>query len=379
MAGFSSSSRLRRAFTLVELLVVITIIGILIALLLPAVQSAREAARRAQCNNNLKQLSLACLAYAEHFGELPPASIWHNPADMDRANNGQFGPTWVIMILPFIEQQGLYDAFDLKQSIADDVNADARATQLSVMLCPSDGNNRTPYSGEPGSLNSAHHGPNWARGNYGANGGVAFQTHRYCGYCWADGWTCAGRLEAWKNVKARGVMSANYSSKISQIRDGTSNTIMLGELRAGVVRIDPRGTWAMSGAGPSAAFAHGHLGDVNGPNAASGGADDIGTCYEIRQAVGGWRELALLGMPCYAGSDHASTPYTFPNRQASFRSMHMGGVFVAFCDGSVHWITNTIERGRCNCSEDEEPVCTTLVWDRLCLSQDSLPVRADAF
>lgn len=372
-----------RAFTLVELLVVITIIGILIALLLPAVQAARAAARRAQCNNNLKQLSLACLAYAEHFGELPPASLWSQHSDMDQVNNDQLGSNWVIMILPFIEHQGLYDAFDLKLPINHDDNAEARATQLPIMLCPSDEYNQRPYSGVPGNINNSNHGANWARGNYGANGGTAFHSHGYCGYAYVENWACAGRLSAWKDTRARGVMGPDFSSKISQIRDGTSNTIMLGELRAGIVTIDPRGTWALAGAGPSAAFAHGYLGDARGPNPIGGGSDDIGTCYGVREEVGGWNELARMGMPCYASADHDTTPYTHPNRQAAFRSMHQGGVHVAFCDGSVHFISNMIERGSCGGGSagppKVPPTCTALTWDRLILSQDSLPVRADAY
>ncbi len=171
-------------FTLVELLVVITIIGILIALLLPAVQSAREAARRLQCQNNLKQLGLACLNYESTYGVFPPASHWADlqpnvaAQSMRMQNQNNLRENWVIMILPFMEQQGLYDAFDLSLPINHEDNERARSTQLSVMLCPSDPNNRTLYNGLPGSSQSSNHGPNWARGNYGANGALGFQSTR---------------------------------------------------------------------------------------------------------------------------------------------------------------------------------------------------------
>ena len=114
----------RAGFTLVELLVVITIIGILIALLMPAVQTAREAARRAQCVNNLKQLSLACLNYEAAFGAFPPGIQFdqgQNPGSSD-----QFRANWIILILPFLEQQNLFDSFNHQEFISRDANRTAR-------------------------------------------------------------------------------------------------------------------------------------------------------------------------------------------------------------------------------------------------------------
>lgn len=386
-----------RGFTLVELLVVITIIGILIALLLPAVQGARAAARRAQCNNNLKQLGLATLQYAEHYGMFPPASHWRGlrPAaspndphsystDLHVQNNGYFCENWVIMILPFLEQQGLYDAFDLTKSIAHEDNREERGTELPIMLCPSDSAyNRTKYAGRPGSDQNSNHGDNWARGNYGANVGRGH--HSDAAHCEGYGapnfgaLACAGQtykvgtsegfegkiLKGWTSGLIRGVMGPNLSTRAAHIRDGMSNTIMLAELRAGIVSFDCRGTWAMSGAGPSAIAACGHLGDARGPNPISEKSDDTAACNEISAEIGDHTELLRLGMGCFTGTT------SHPNRQAAPRSSHQGGVFVTMCDGSVRWIGNDIDRAR----GFDDPS----IWDRLILSADGFPIRADAF
>ncbi len=358
-------------FTLVELLVVIAIIGILIALLLPAVQSAREAARRLQCQNNLKQLGLAALNYESTYGVFPPASHWVDlkpgmaANSMRMQNQNNLRENWVIMVLPFVEQQALYDAFDLSLPINHADNELPRSTQLPVMMCPSDPNNRTLYSGQPGSSQTSNHGPNWGRGNYGANGALGFQSDAiHCNDYGFGGVGCAARLTAWPDRRVRGVMGANASSTVGEIRDGTSNTILLLELRAGVVAHDVRGTWAMSGAGPSACWAHGYGGDVAGPNSILPNSDDTAGCREVYDAVG--EEFLLRErMTCFQGTS------THPNRQAGPRSAHPGGVFTCFADGSVHWIRDSIETSR--------SISYASVWDRLNLSASGEPIPASAF
>ena len=145
----------RRGFTLVELLVVIAIIGILIALLLPAVQAAREAARRMQCSNNMKQIGLAMHNYHDSHKALPFACSCCFAS-------GRPSPyaTWAAMILPYMEQQPLYDRFDFRRPLVDPVNDEAVKTVVPTYICPSDpkgseplGAGRTqPYQNPPGSM-----------------------------------------------------------------------------------------------------------------------------------------------------------------------------------------------------------------------------------
>src|SRR5690606_839337 len=195
------SSR-RHAFTLVELLVVIAIIGILVALLLPAVQSAREAARRMQCQNNLKQLGLALHNYHDALQAFPPSSVWPDESQIASKNNGNLGPTWVILILPYLEQQALHDAFDLNQSICAEYNRAPRSVQLATMLCPSDGFNRRPFKGSS-SGDTSNLGDDWARGNYGANASLAALRK---GSGISDGATETSG--GWKSPLHRGIMGA---------------------------------------------------------------------------------------------------------------------------------------------------------------------------
>lgn len=145
--------QLRLGFTLVELLVVIAIIGLLIALLLPAVQSVREAGRKTQCQNNLRQIGLAILSYANARARLPEATCYpfekrgaFNPdvSIYEQADGpgGRLvtarGGTWVVHVLPFIEQQSLHDQFDLTKPMRDAPNHDAAQTAVRAFICPSD-------------------------------------------------------------------------------------------------------------------------------------------------------------------------------------------------------------------------------------------------
>ncbi len=347
----------RLGFTLVELLVVIAIIGVLVALLLPAVQAARTAARRTQCKNNLKQVGLAVLNYESDKEAMPPLMTWwddNNPATLFPAVH-ELGPNWVIAVLPYMEQQAIFEAFDFTAPISDPLNESARIQEISAFLCPEDSdNNRVHFAGATGL--AGNFGDNWARGNYAGNGGLWFlPDSSSVAQIWFD--------HRWSDRRYRGVLAAAAKHKLSRITDGTSSTILLGEIRAGVSPIDIRGIWAMGGAGPSGLAAHGWRGDDNGPNNLEAAADDIYGCTDLMFSVGGKRELVKQKMGCSAAVE--------TNTQQAPRSLHVGGVHVCMLDGSVQFISDDIEL-----AQDGE-CCAT--WDRLNLSADGEIVDPDAF
>jgi prepilin-type N-terminal cleavage/methylation domain-containing protein len=347
----------RRGFTLVELLVVITIIGILISLLLPAVQEARESARRAQCQNSLKQLSLACLQYHTAQQIFPP-SITLPASETNPSTTLNWGSNWVILILPYIEQTALYNSFNFSYPISDSRNALPRATQLPIMLCPSDRNNGRNY--QP--FNSAE-GTNWARGNYAANGSVEQIKAKGDSTCDQLG----SQSVAWTKTFKRGVMGCNVAVSIDDIKDGASNTIMLTEIRAGVLPQDRRGTWAMACSGASSIWGMG-VSDDQGPNNNTVEADDLLEGQQLQNLYGGQTQLfQATGMgvcPCGA------------NQQATARSMHQGGVYTSFCDGSVHYISDFIDR---NPKRTIDTVADLHVWEELCVSADGQPINQNSY
>ncbi len=210
----------------------IAITGILVALLMPAVQAAREAARRAQCANNIKQAGLALLNYEQSHSTFPPAFLYD--AGQDPSKNVTFRSNWVIMSLAQLEQEILRSSFDFRVPISHVNNRAARGTRIPSMLCPSDAHNEVLFSGNGG---------NWARGNYACNAGLSHIDGPTCPYpycLWdasAPGW----------GPQYRGVMGPNRAViGINGITDGTSNTILLGEVRAGLCESTDAGAgrWA---------------------------------------------------------------------------------------------------------------------------------------
>jgi prepilin-type N-terminal cleavage/methylation domain-containing protein len=321
----------QRGFTLVELLVVIAIIGVLVAILLPAVQAAREAARRMQCQNNLKQLALALHNYHDAHKVFPPAVQFPNN-DWPIGASDRYRANWAILILPFIEEQATFNKFDLKVPISNNNNRSARGTALSVFVCPTDIGHDVPFAGTIAGLND---GDNWARGNYAANaGGVGMGGGTYpnmVAHCGLGG-VGPSQAPGWLNPVCRGVMGACISVPLKKISDGASKTLLVGEVRVGLNQYDPRGTWALGVPGASALFWSGAAGDDHGPNACNGGSDDLLNCAYLQNTDPG---NAILDKECM----QCAPAY---QQQGTSRSRHFGGVFGAYCDGSVHFLSDLI-------------------------------------
>ncbi len=368
------SAAQRLGFTLVELLVVITIIGILISLLLPAIQAARESARRSQCLNNMKQLGLALLNYHNSAGSFPPSSVWKVSGKFDLSkmatgNSPDLFENWIIIILPQLEAGNLKNQFDFAQSIASNTpnatnatqnNQTARGTQLSFLQCPSDPFNRNPFNGTA-SPTTTSLGDGWARGNYAANASLGLMS--------ITNSTAlpAGAGTYWPQRWYRGVMGANASLRVDDIKDGPTNTILLGEIRAGIMPQDPRGVWAMSGAASSALWGHGYATvNDNGPNCNQPKGDAVLSCTEIQTSVGGAIKLIGQGMSC----DTQAADW-----QQTARSLHPGGVNVALADGSSRFISDFITVGSVGTTQP----ANLGVWDKLNLSSDGQAIDASQF
>jgi prepilin-type N-terminal cleavage/methylation domain-containing protein/prepilin-type processing-associated H-X9-DG protein len=216
------------AFTLVELLVVIAIIGVLVALLLPAVQAAREAARRTQCVNHLKQLALGCLNHESTYKHLPTGGWnWYWSGDPDRGFNQRQPGGWSYNVLPFIEQPALH-ALGAGQSVAAkkvDI-AKRGGTALKLFYCPT---RRSPRA-YPNNYDTCNSNPitSAARTDYAANTGVN-QTVWWNAPNSGDPSFADAPGFSYPAIDADGVIFALSIVPLSQITDGTSNTYLLGE------------------------------------------------------------------------------------------------------------------------------------------------------
>ncbi|QDV32990.1 DUF1559 domain-containing protein [Tautonia plasticadhaerens] len=292
-----------RGFTLIELLVVIAIIGVLIALLLPAVQSAREAARRAQCTNNLKQIGIAMHNYADTHGGLPPTAFAKGPSGSfppaaRQPNLEQFGG-WGVQILGFIEQPQVYHAYNFDWGFHMDPNQTAVRTVMSVYLCPS-----TPDSGTtvPGvvrfSGNSGTPDPQLS-----AAPGDYFTARSY-----VDPWYTDPRIEH------NGALDSSKHTPFARIRDGLSNTMLAYEC-----------------AGKPDYYVENRLVRPNDPTTAwfSHGAWAGFMNMRIVSFIGG--EYEYDG-PCVINCH---------NGWNAVYSFHPGGVNMLACDGSVRFIKET--------------------------------------
>lgn len=218
----------RRGFTLIELLVVIAIIAILVALLLPAVQQAREAARRARCLNNLKQMGLGLHSYHDSHRTFPPGFVstlqdpnWQYETGNTRSYPEELGPGWSFFaqLLPYLEKSNLHDQIDFDQPIAAAANASVRRTSIDLFLCPSD----TP--GEVVNVTTCGSPPDEA------NSPTPLTDVAPCSYVGSlgGGNSIDPNYGAYENQPFNGVFHRNSRVRVADITDGTSHTIGIGE------------------------------------------------------------------------------------------------------------------------------------------------------
>ena len=274
----------KRAFTLVELLVVIAIIGILVALLLPAVQSAREAARRTQCKNNLKQIGIATQLFHDTTKHMPPPKLGHTSFD---ARGNMF-----VLLLPYLEEGAYFDQYDLKERIYETQNLRTTSATIGTYLCPS---MALPRGNAP----DTECGERLAPGSY-----IISTRSEYQNYLSLDG--------AFRNPPTEG---EKYRLAFKNFTDGLSKTILVGEINYGHQDF----LWTEC----SAKLGEPKWGDYTWAN---------GYWYV------GWGHMASEKPEAYNAKQ-----YYEPEGYRAFRSDHPGGVQFVFVDSSVHFIPDSTE------------------------------------
>lgn len=349
----------RSAFTLVELLVVIAIIGILVALLLPAVQAAREAARRMSCGNNVKQLGLALHNYVDTYKKFPPGAVcadgtqrrWSQDPCGNRNNNARdhdWGATWIMLTLPFIEQTPLQDRFNMNQGTRNGVTLTVPPVanqwlvteqRIPALQCPS--HSTTEPVGLSGSLNGR--GGRFWRGNYGINTGPG------------EGMEARNiEYAAWRGLVNP---AAEWGATFADILDGTSNVMAVSEMiHRPLTGDDTRGAWGMSGATnigggmrrdvsrtrtPRSEFRAGSNSNQRRFRVPNGDGRKFGNVNMDRTPHG-----VNAGPPANAGTEwarHHQSDGTNSWTQCNPRSYHPGGVMMGLGDASTRFVPNTID------------------------------------
>ncbi|WP_417390652.1 DUF1559 domain-containing protein [Gimesia sp.] len=278
----------RHGFTLIELLVVIAIIAILIALLLPAVQQAREAARRTQCKNNLMQISLALQNYEMAF-EVLPAGVYNQTGPIKNEPKG-YDMGWLGGLMPFLDQASVYRHIDFKQSVYAEANYEVRKLTIPFLICPSDP--KGPVLNVPIDDNLQ-----LSQTNYAA---------------------CYNANEAPIDVNNSGVMFLNSSISYDQITDGSSNTIFIGEHL----------------------FDETNLGWLSGTRASLRNTGSINR--DLPGHAGSWGSTYI---PTPEEQEEEKNPVDPLLKVGGFGSYHVGGAHIGLGDGSVRFISENVDPG----------------------------------
>jgi prepilin-type N-terminal cleavage/methylation domain-containing protein len=312
-------ARKSRGFTLIELLVVIAIIAVLIALLLPAVQQAREAARRSQCKNNLKQMGLALHNYESTFRMFPASRIDLNPP--------RFQKTWVTMCLPYMDQAPLYNSYDANKNWYDPANDPATTTNLETMVCPSSpGRVTIPSSALYSAITNSTRtdAPTWGLSDYGSINAVR------------NGLNVAvnGAAATWGIKEYDGGLGRGPNGvALGKFMDGLSNTMLIGEDagRPMVYNFKKRAQNPKSGAVSGTDWTKDGWGwaDINNGFSLDGtGTNGINNDTSSSGVV----TLAPGGGTCLINCSNDSEFYSF----------HTGGAQVLMGDGAVRFLSENI-------------------------------------
>lgn len=301
----SKSRHVRSGFTLIELLVVIAIIAILIALLLPAVQQAREAARRSTCKNQLKQIGLALHNYHETHRIFPQGGFGQSIGSGTSASTlNNVSMSFLVMILPFVDQAPMYESFNLNRGYSFSGNRQVCLNVPPVYLCPSSNKTHSNHTSEV--VGSAPMYASHYVGNMGPVGTNATTSAPYQLECEnPSAGTSVPNCRSGNDVSNMGVLGGPRSNiRLRDIIDGSSNTIMVGE---------------MSG--------HKYLSEAIAPRGWNRGChnDSCGSSKNVKFGI----------------NVHGFVSGEFNNM--SFGSNHVGGCHVLMADGSVHFVSENVD------------------------------------